>query len=186
TDRPGRSVGRRGVGAAHPMEGRAPGVLPRGPPRRRARRGSLAAGDHPGGRWRPLLRPVHDTAGGHRNDEPGDDRAGGAGDDRGTRGPRAGAGGPSRGTARDRGRGIGDRSSGVACRIRVLVGGGPNRPPYGTRCQWSTNVPNAPLPVAVTRFPSNAICGSPCSGSCISTRIPVIVTGEAPLSPDKS
>src|SRR6266581_9094725 len=44
----------------------------------------------------------------------------------------------------------------------------------------------SPLPVAVTRFPSNAICGSPCSGSCISTRIPVIVTGEAPLSPDRS
>src|SRR5438046_10273779 len=62
----------------------------------------------------------------------------------------------------------------------------PRAPAYGTRSQWSTNVPNAPLPVAVTRFPSNAICGSPCSGSCISTRLPVIVTGEAPLSPDRS
>ena len=64
--------------------------------------------------------------------------------------------------------------------------GVPSAPAYGTRSQWSTNVPNAPLPVAVTQFPSNAICGSPCSGSCISTRIPVIVTGEAPLSPDRS
>src|SRR2546422_9354426 len=53
TDRPGRRVGRRGVGAAHSMEGPAPGVLPRGP----APVG-LAAGDHPGGPLRLELRPV--------------------------------------------------------------------------------------------------------------------------------
>src|SRR5207249_698842 len=78
--------------------------------------GGVGAGDQPGGRLRPLLRPVHDSIGGHGNDEPGDDCADGARYHRGTRGPRAGAGGPSRGTSRDRGRGIGDRSSGVGGR----------------------------------------------------------------------